>query len=111
MLECLNACVIIKGVEVLLTPNACGLDNATLDHFAVRAMENAMGVAMTNYASTPAWHDVRLSLSLSLALSLSLSLPLSLSPTLTPLPPDACSAVAPPWCPISAFIFTPLDVI
>lgn len=46
-----------RGAEVLLTPNACGLDNATLDHFAVRAMENGIAVAMTNYASTPKWHD------------------------------------------------------
>ena len=45
------------GAEVLLTPNACGLDNSTLDHFSVRGMENAMAVTMTNYADVPQWRD------------------------------------------------------
>lgn len=41
----------LAGAEVILTPNACGLDNATLDQFAVRAMENAAATAMANYAA------------------------------------------------------------
>jgi predicted amidohydrolase len=47
----------LGGAEVLLVPNACWLDNATLDHFAVRGMENAASVAMTNYADVPQWRD------------------------------------------------------
>jgi predicted amidohydrolase len=46
-----------NGAELLLTPNACYLDNGTLNHFAVRGMENAAAVAMTNYASEPRWSD------------------------------------------------------
>lgn len=47
----------LNGAELLLTPNACGLDNSTLEHFATRAMENGLAVAMTNYADVPDWHD------------------------------------------------------
>ena len=45
------------GAEVLLVPNACGLSDDTLGQFAVRAMENAMATAMTNYADIPEWSD------------------------------------------------------
>lgn len=41
--------LMLKGVEVILTPNACGLDELRLDQFKIRAWENVVGVAMTNY--------------------------------------------------------------
>ncbi|MBI1318292.1 MAG: carbon-nitrogen hydrolase family protein [Candidatus Hydrogenedens sp.] len=43
--------LMLKGAELVLTPNACNLDELRLDQFKVRAWENAMGVAMANYAS------------------------------------------------------------
>lgn len=43
--------LMLKGAEVVLTPNACGLDSLRIDQFKSRAYENAMGVAMTNYAA------------------------------------------------------------
>ena len=43
--------LMLKGAEIVLTPNACGLDELRLDQFKVRAFENAMDVAMTNYAA------------------------------------------------------------
>ena len=39
-----------RGVELLLTPNACDLKPSQLRQFQVRAKENLMDVAMTNYA-------------------------------------------------------------
>ncbi len=39
----------LQGAEIVLTPNACGLDELRLDQFKVRAWENVFGVAMTNY--------------------------------------------------------------
>jgi N-carbamoylputrescine amidase len=41
--------LMLKGVEVILTPNACGLDELRLDQFKVRAWENVVDVAMANY--------------------------------------------------------------
>lgn len=41
--------LMLKGAEVILTPNACGLDEMRLDQFKVRAWENLVDVAMTNY--------------------------------------------------------------
>ena len=41
--------LMIKGAELILTPNACGLDDLRLDQFKIRAWENVLGVAMTNY--------------------------------------------------------------
>lgn len=41
--------LMLKGAEIILTPNACGLDDMRLDQFKVRAWENVVGVAMTNY--------------------------------------------------------------
>lgn len=38
------------GAEVVITPNACLLDDLRINQFQVRAYENAMAVAMTNYA-------------------------------------------------------------
>ena len=43
----------LNGAELILTPNACGLVDAQLRQFATRAAENILGVAMTNYGSTP----------------------------------------------------------
>jgi predicted amidohydrolase len=43
--------LMVKGAEVVLTPNACGLDHLRLKQFQVRAWENSMAVAMANYAS------------------------------------------------------------
>jgi predicted amidohydrolase len=41
--------LMLKGAEIILTPNACGLDELRLDQFKIRAVENAVGVAMANY--------------------------------------------------------------
>jgi predicted amidohydrolase len=43
--------LMLKGAELILTPNACILDELRLDQFKTRAFENAVGVAMTNYAA------------------------------------------------------------
>lgn len=41
--------LMLKGAEIILTPNSCGLDDMRLDQFKVRAWENVVGVAMANY--------------------------------------------------------------
>ncbi|MBD3266923.1 carbon-nitrogen hydrolase family protein [bacterium] len=41
--------LMLKGAELVLTPNCCGLDDLRIQQFRVRAVENQMGVAMTNY--------------------------------------------------------------
>ena len=41
--------LMLKGAEVVLTPNACELDSLRIDQFKTRAFENALGMAMTNY--------------------------------------------------------------
>ena len=41
--------LMLAGSEVVLTPNACLLDDLRLAQFQVRAFENCMAVAMTNY--------------------------------------------------------------
>lgn len=38
-----------KGAELVLTPNACELPDLRIDQFRVRALENSMAFAMTNY--------------------------------------------------------------
>ena len=50
--------LMLKGAEVILTPNACelndteaGLGDIRLAQFRSRAFENAVGVAMANYAA------------------------------------------------------------
>jgi predicted amidohydrolase len=43
--------LMLKGAEIVLTPNACNLEELRLDQFKIRAWENVMGVAMTNYPS------------------------------------------------------------
>lgn len=41
--------LMLKGAELVLTPNACNLDELRLLQFKIRAWENVMGVAMANY--------------------------------------------------------------
>ncbi len=41
--------LMLQGAELVLTPNACGLDTLRLEQFKIRAWENAMGMAMANY--------------------------------------------------------------
>jgi N-carbamoylputrescine amidase len=43
--------LMLAGAEVILTPNACGLDADRLGQFRARAYENMVGVAMANYAT------------------------------------------------------------
>ena len=43
--------LMLKGAELILTPNACGLDSHRIAQFRTRAFENMVGVAMTNYAA------------------------------------------------------------
>jgi predicted amidohydrolase len=41
--------LMLKGAEVIFTPNCCKLDDLRLQQFRIRAWENALGVAMANY--------------------------------------------------------------
>jgi predicted amidohydrolase len=41
--------LMLKGAELVLTPNASKLDSLRIEQFKIRAWENAMGVAMANY--------------------------------------------------------------
>jgi N-carbamoylputrescine amidase len=41
--------LMLEGAEILVTPNACGLDDRRIQQFRIRAWENAVGVAMANY--------------------------------------------------------------
>ena len=43
--------LMLKGAEIILTPNACILDDNRLVQFRSRAFENMVGVAMANYAA------------------------------------------------------------
>jgi N-carbamoylputrescine amidase len=43
--------LMLRGAELILTPNACTLDEPRLSQFRTRAFENMVGVAMTNYAA------------------------------------------------------------
>ena len=40
--------LMLKGAELILTPNACDLEAARLGQFRTRAFENMLGVAMAN---------------------------------------------------------------
>jgi predicted amidohydrolase len=42
--------LMLKGAELILTPNACELEANRLGQFRARAYENMLGVAMANYA-------------------------------------------------------------
>jgi predicted amidohydrolase len=44
--------LMLKGAELILTPNACGLDSLRLMQFQVRAWENSVVTVMTNYANS-----------------------------------------------------------
>lgn len=41
--------LMLNGAEIILVPNACGLDTNRLHQFQSRGFENMLGVAMTNY--------------------------------------------------------------
>ncbi len=43
--------LMLKGAELILTPNACTLEANRIGQFRARAYENMVGVAMTNYAA------------------------------------------------------------
>ncbi len=43
--------LMLKGAELVLTPNACDLEDNRIGQFRARAFENMMGMAMTNYAA------------------------------------------------------------
>ncbi|MCH8108958.1 MAG: carbon-nitrogen hydrolase family protein [Chloroflexi bacterium] len=43
--------LMLKGAELILTPNACGLEANRIGQFKARAYENMVGLAMTNYAA------------------------------------------------------------
>jgi len=43
--------LMLKGAEVILTPNACELEANRLGQFRARAYENMVGLAMANYAA------------------------------------------------------------
>jgi N-carbamoylputrescine amidase len=43
--------LMLEGAELILTPNACTLDDHRISQFKTRAYENMVGVAMTNYAA------------------------------------------------------------
>ena len=46
--------LMLKGAELILTPNACTLEVNRISQFRARAYENMVGVAMTNYAAPQA---------------------------------------------------------
>lgn len=41
--------LMLKGAEIILTPNSCELEESRIGQFRARAYENMVGVAMTNY--------------------------------------------------------------
>ena len=43
--------LMLKGAEIILTPNACTLEANRLGQFRARAFENEVGLAMANYAA------------------------------------------------------------
>ena len=43
--------LMLKGAELILTPNACDLEANRLTQFRTRAFENMVGLAMANYAA------------------------------------------------------------
>ena len=45
--------LMLKGAEIILTPNACELEDLRIGQFRIRAFENAVGLAMTNPAPDP----------------------------------------------------------
>lgn len=51
--------LMLGGAEIILTPNACPLDEDRIGQFRARAFENMVGVAMTNYAAPSPPNDGR----------------------------------------------------
>ncbi len=43
--------LMLKGAEIILTPNACELEENRIGQFRARAFENMVGVALANYAA------------------------------------------------------------
>jgi predicted amidohydrolase len=43
--------LMLRGAEIVLTPNSCDLEQHRLGQFRSRAYENMMGLVMTNYAA------------------------------------------------------------
>ncbi len=43
--------LMLNGAEIILTPNACGLEINRLSQYRARAFENMVGMAMANYAA------------------------------------------------------------
>ncbi|MBN1287356.1 MAG: carbon-nitrogen hydrolase family protein [Anaerolineae bacterium] len=43
--------LMLKGAELILTPNACGVELNRIAQFRTRAYENMVGMAMANYAA------------------------------------------------------------
>ncbi|MEE8346439.1 MAG: carbon-nitrogen hydrolase family protein, partial [Dehalococcoidia bacterium] len=43
--------LMLKGAELILTPNSCNLDDGRIGQFRARAFENMTGMAMANYAA------------------------------------------------------------
>jgi predicted amidohydrolase len=50
--------LMLKGAELILTPNACDMEINRLTQFRTRAYENSVGVAMTNYPGLRFGHSV-----------------------------------------------------
>jgi N-carbamoylputrescine amidase len=50
--------LMLKGAEIILTPNACDMNANRLAQFRTRAYENMVGVAMANYAKPGFGHSV-----------------------------------------------------
>ncbi|RPI34666.1 MAG: carbon-nitrogen hydrolase family protein [Chloroflexota bacterium] len=50
--------LMLKGAEIILTPNGCDLELHRLGQFRARADENIVGVAMANYAGSRMGHSV-----------------------------------------------------
>ncbi len=45
--------LMLNNAEVILVPNACGIDQRRTEQLKTRAFENVVAIAMTNYASLP----------------------------------------------------------
>lgn len=43
--------LMVRGAEIILTPNSCYLSDDRIGQFRARAFENMVGMAMTNYAA------------------------------------------------------------
>lgn len=50
--------LMLKGAEIILTPNGCNLEQHRLGQFRARAYENMIGAAMANYAGPRMGHSV-----------------------------------------------------